>query len=202
MRNLKFSSLTIAITIPLAAMFILSGCARTAKKHGKKKVTHISRSASPAKKHHKRRVRKSDRMTTASILKRSVQKTKTAQKIQPKQQKLVMLKSLPHQAIPLTIASSGNSLRLYSAFKGPWNISVAGETCRLDLQMSGDQKSRAATTFECATPMLVNISSWTVHDKNLLLKSAGTLVATLYPTGPSRFDGETAYSQSISLTKP
>ena len=91
---------------------------------------------------------------------------------------------------------------VYSAFKGPWHISVAGETCRLDLQMSGNQKSRAATTFECATPMLVNIPSWTMHDKNLLLKSAGSLVATLYPTGPSRFDGETAYSQSISLTKP
>lgn len=83
---------------------------------------------------------------------------------------------------------------------GGWKITSRGSNCQLFLTLTGWTGGYRATTRGCSNEELGGVAAWDLNGKQVVLKGdGGTEVARLYPTGPERFDGQTAGSSAVSV---
>ncbi len=84
---------------------------------------------------------------------------------------------------------------------GVWNASLAGQSCRIATPQTKYGQGYRAGPLRCPGT-LANLASWSVNGKQLVLYDAnGSTLASLYSTGPSRFDGQTTTGQQLSLSR-
>jgi hypothetical protein len=84
---------------------------------------------------------------------------------------------------------------------GVWNATVGGQSCKVATPQTKFGAGFRAGPLHCPAPM-DGVKSWNVSGKQLTLydQNGGTL-ARLYASGSSKFDGQTANGQPISLTR-
>lgn len=84
---------------------------------------------------------------------------------------------------------------------GVWNVTVAGQSCRVATPQTKFGQGYRAGPLRCPAPV-GNVKSWNVAGKQLVLydENGGTL-ARLYSSGPERFDGQTESGQPISFSR-
>ena len=84
---------------------------------------------------------------------------------------------------------------------GVWNASVAGQTCRIATPQTRFGQGFRAGPLRCSAP-LAGVKSWNVSGKQLALyDESGSVLARLYSSGGSRFDGQTSSGQPVSLSR-
>lgn len=84
---------------------------------------------------------------------------------------------------------------------GVWNASVAGQSCRIATPQTRFGQGYRAGPLRCPAP-LDGVKSWNVEGKQLALYDAnGSVLARLYSSGGSRFDGQTTSGQPVSLSR-
>lgn len=84
---------------------------------------------------------------------------------------------------------------------GVWNASVAGQSCRIATPQTRFGQGFRAGPLRCPAP-LAGVKSWNVSGKQLALyDESGTVLARLYSSGGSRFDGQTSSGQPVSLSR-
>ncbi|MBI1622127.1 protease inhibitor Inh/omp19 family protein [Aquamicrobium zhengzhouense] len=84
---------------------------------------------------------------------------------------------------------------------GVWNASVAGQSCRIATPQTRFGQGYRAGPLRCPAP-LDGVKSWNVEGKQLALYDAnGSVLARLYSSGGSRFDGQTTSGQAVSLSR-
>lgn len=82
---------------------------------------------------------------------------------------------------------------------GVWNASVAGQNCRIATPQTRFGEGYRAGPLRCPMP-LDGVKSWNVSGSQLALyDEMGNVLARLYSSGESRFDGQTSTGQPISL---
>ena len=84
---------------------------------------------------------------------------------------------------------------------GVWNASLSGQSCKIATPQTKYGQGYRAGPLRCPGE-LANLASWAVNGKQLVLYDAnGGTVASLYSSGPSRFDGQTTGGQALSLSR-
>jgi hypothetical protein len=84
---------------------------------------------------------------------------------------------------------------------GAWNASVSGQNCQLITSLTKLGSNNRAASRACAAPVS-GVKSWNVSGKQLsLYDESGSAVATLYSSGPEKFDGQTSTGVPISLSR-
>jgi hypothetical protein len=84
---------------------------------------------------------------------------------------------------------------------GVWNVSVAGQSCRVATPQTKYGQGFRAGPLHCPPP-LDGVKSWQVDGKQLAFYDAGgQVLATLYSSGEARFDGQTSTGQPVSLSR-
>ncbi|MEW9805966.1 AprI/Inh family metalloprotease inhibitor [Mesorhizobium marinum] len=84
---------------------------------------------------------------------------------------------------------------------GAWNASVAGQSCQLITSLTKLGSNNRAASRACAAPVN-GVKAWNVAGKQLsLYDESGSVVATLYSSGPEKFDGQTSTGMPISLSR-
>ena len=84
---------------------------------------------------------------------------------------------------------------------GAWNASVSGQSCQLITSLTKLGSNNRAASRACAAPV-DGVKSWNVSGKQLsLYDESGSTVATLYSSGPEKFDGQTSTGLPISLSR-
>jgi hypothetical protein len=82
-----------------------------------------------------------------------------------------------------------------------WNATIAGQTCRIATPQTRFGQGFRAGPLRCPAP-LAGVKSWTVAGKQLALyDEGGNVLARLYSSGGSRFDGQTTSGQPVSLSR-
>jgi hypothetical protein len=84
---------------------------------------------------------------------------------------------------------------------GVWNATIAGQTCRIATPQTRFGQGFRAGPLRCPAP-LAGVKSWNVAGKQLALyDEGGNVLARLYSSGGSRFDGQTTSGQPVSLSR-
>ncbi len=84
---------------------------------------------------------------------------------------------------------------------GVWNVSVAGQSCRVATPRTKFGQGYRAAPLRCPAP-LDGVKSWAVQGNQMVLyNDAGSQVASLSSTGPEKFDGTTSTGSPVSLTR-
>jgi hypothetical protein len=84
---------------------------------------------------------------------------------------------------------------------GAWNASVQGQSCQLITSLTKLGSNNRAASRQCAAPVN-GVKSWNVSGKQLsLYDESGSVAATLYSSGPEKFDGQTSTGLPISLSR-
>lgn len=84
---------------------------------------------------------------------------------------------------------------------GVWNANVAGQSCRVATPQTRFGQGYRAGPLRCPAP-LDGVKSWNVSGSQLALyDDGGNVLARLYSSGGSRFDGQTSSGQPISLSR-
>jgi len=84
---------------------------------------------------------------------------------------------------------------------GAWNASVSGQSCQLIASMTKLGSNNRAASRGCAAPVN-GVKAWNVSGKQLsLYDESGSVAATLYSSGPEKFDGQTSTGVPISLSR-
>ena len=84
---------------------------------------------------------------------------------------------------------------------GVWNATIAGQTCRIATPQTRFGQGFRAGPLRCPDP-LAGVKSWNVAGKQLALyDESGSVLARLYSSGGSRFDGQTTSGQPVSLSR-
>ena len=84
---------------------------------------------------------------------------------------------------------------------GVWNASVSGQSCRIATPQTRFGQGFRAGPLRCPAP-LDGVKSWNVSGKQLALyDDGGNVLARLYSSGGSRFDGQTSSGQPVSLSR-
>ena len=88
-----------------------------------------------------------------------------------------------------------------SSVAGVWNVSVAGQSCKVATPQTKFGSGYRAGPPRCPAP-IDGVKSWNVAGKQLTLydQDGGTL-ARLYSSGGESFNGQTSTGQPISLTR-
>lgn len=104
------------------------------------------------------------------------------------------------QTPPAQMASTGPAVSA-SQVAGVWNASVAGQGCRVATPQTKFGQGFRAGPLRCPAP-LDGVKSWNVEGSQLALYDQnGSVLARLYSSGGSRFDGQTSNGQPISLSR-
>jgi predicted small lipoprotein YifL len=83
---------------------------------------------------------------------------------------------------------------------GGWTIASSGDSCQLFMTLTSWTGGYRASTRGCSTDVLKSISAWNLSGKQVVLAgTGGTPVATLFPSGNSRFDGQTGQGTAVSF---
>lgn len=84
---------------------------------------------------------------------------------------------------------------------GVWNVSVAGQSCRVATPQTRFGQGFRAGPLGCPAP-LNGLKSWNVSGSQLAFYDEnGDVLARLYSTGGERYDGQTSTGQPISLSR-
>jgi len=84
---------------------------------------------------------------------------------------------------------------------GVWNVSVAGQSCRVATPRTKFGQGYRAAPLRCPAP-LDGVKSWAVQGSQVVLyNEGGTQVASLSSTGPEKFDGTTSSGSPVSLSR-
>lgn len=84
---------------------------------------------------------------------------------------------------------------------GAWNASVSGQSCQLITSLTKLGSNNRAASRGCAAPVN-GVKAWNVSGKQLsLYDESGSVVGTLYSSGPEKFDGQTSTGLPISLSR-
>jgi hypothetical protein len=84
---------------------------------------------------------------------------------------------------------------------GVWNATVAGQGCRVATPQTKFGAGYRAGPLRCPAP-LDGVKSWNVEGSQLALYDQnGGVLARLYSSGASRFDGQTTSGQPVSLSR-
>lgn len=84
---------------------------------------------------------------------------------------------------------------------GAWNASVSGQSCQLITSLTKLGSNNRAASRACAAPVN-GVKAWNVSGKQLsLYDETGSVIATLYSSGPEKFDGQTSTGLPISLSR-
>jgi hypothetical protein len=87
------------------------------------------------------------------------------------------------------------------AVAGVWNATVAGQGCRVATPQTKFGAGYRAGPLRCPAP-LDGVKSWNVEGAQLALYDQnGSVLARLYSSGGSRFDGQTTSGQPVSLSR-
>ena len=84
---------------------------------------------------------------------------------------------------------------------GVWNATVSGQTCKVATPQTKFGSGFRAGPLRCPAPV-DGVKSWNVAGKQLsLYDENGTVLATLYSSGPAQFNGQTSTGLPISLSR-
>ena len=84
---------------------------------------------------------------------------------------------------------------------GVWNVNVAGQSCKVATPQTRYGQGFRAGPLKCPGEM-ANVKSWNVAGKQLVLyDDGGAVVARLYSSGGSAYNGQTSGGSAISLTR-
>ena len=84
---------------------------------------------------------------------------------------------------------------------GVWNASISGQSCRVATPQTKFGQGYRAGPLRCPAP-LDGVKSWNVEGSQLALYDQnGSVLARLYSSGGSRFDGQTTTGQPVSLSR-
>lgn len=87
------------------------------------------------------------------------------------------------------------------AVAGVWNATVSGQGCRVATPQTKFGAGFRAGPLRCPAP-LDGVKSWNVEGAQLALYDQnGSVLARLYSSGGSRFDGQTTSGQPVSLSR-
>ena len=87
------------------------------------------------------------------------------------------------------------------ALVGAWKVSTEGASCQMFMALTKWSSGFRAASRGCPGDA-ANVSAWNVSGQQVLLTdSNGNRVATLFPSGNGRFDGQTSGGRSISLSR-
>jgi hypothetical protein len=87
------------------------------------------------------------------------------------------------------------------AVAGVWNATVSGQGCRVATPQTKFGAGYRAGPLRCPAP-LDGVKSWNVEGSQLALYDQnGSVLARLYSSGGSRFDGQTTSGQPVSLSR-
>jgi hypothetical protein len=97
-------------------------------------------------------------------------------------------------------ASGGGEIKPGSV-AGVWNASVGGQSCRIATPQTSFGPGYRAAPLGCPAPV-AGLKAWAAKGSQLVLfDENGAQIATLYSSGGSKFDGQTADGKPISLTR-
>jgi len=83
---------------------------------------------------------------------------------------------------------------------GGWTIASSGDSCQLFMTLTSWTGGYRASTRGCSTDVLKSISAWNLNGKQVVLAgTGGSPVATLFPSGNTRFDGQTGQGAAVSF---
>ena len=84
---------------------------------------------------------------------------------------------------------------------GVWNVSVAGQSCRVATPRTKFGQGFRAAPLRCPAP-LDGVKSWAVQGNQMILyNDSGSQVASLSSSGPEAFNGTTSSGSPVSLTR-
>lgn len=84
---------------------------------------------------------------------------------------------------------------------GVWNLTVAGQPCKIATSLTKLGSHNRAAPLRCAAPV-DGVKAWNVEGKQLsLYDQNGSVVARFYSSGAERFDGQTSGGLPISLSR-
>ena len=102
---------------------------------------------------------------------------------------------------PVQVASAGGADVTVSGVAGVWNVSLAGQNCKVATPQTKYGQGFRAGPLKCPGEM-ANVKSWNVAGKQLsLYDESGATIARLFTTTPGRFDGQTTGGSPISLSR-
>jgi hypothetical protein len=100
---------------------------------------------------------------------------------------------------PPAAATGGGALGRTDLLGG-WTIASSGDSCQLFMTLTSWTGGYRASTRGCSTDVLKSISAWNLNGKQVVLAgTGGTPVATLFPSGNTRFDGQTGQGAAVSF---
>lgn len=85
---------------------------------------------------------------------------------------------------------------------GTWTVDSDNPDCRIILAFTKWSGGYRAATRRCNTPELAAVTAWDVKENQVVLvDGTGNTVATLYSSGPERYDGSTSGGKAIRFTR-
>lgn len=85
---------------------------------------------------------------------------------------------------------------------GTWTVASDNPECRIILAFTKWSGGYRAATRRCNTPELGAVTAWDVKGSQVILvDGTGNTVATLYSSGPERYDGSTNSGKAIQFTR-
>ena len=122
---------------------------------------------------------------------------------QPGQQDVASLdpNSAPLQPAQPAAAPSGAPVTR-EGMAGTWTVASDNPDCRIILAFTKWSGGYRAATRRCNTAELAAVTAWDVKDnKVVLVDSNGNQVASLYSSGPERYDGQTNGGKPIRFSR-
>jgi Protease inhibitor Inh len=106
----------------------------------------------------------------------------------------------PEQFTPPPQVSSEAISR--EAMAGTWTVASDNPECRIILAFTKWSGGYRAATRRCNAPELSGVTAWDVRENQVVLvDGTGNSVATLYSSGPERYEGRTNTGQPITFTR-
>ena len=88
------------------------------------------------------------------------------------------------------------------AMTGTWTVATDNPDCRIILAFTKWSGGYRAATRRCDAPELAAVTAWDVKGSQVVLvDGSGNTVASLYSSGPERYDGRTSGGKPIRFTR-
>lgn len=85
---------------------------------------------------------------------------------------------------------------------GSWNVPSDNSQCRIILAFTKWSGGYRAATRRCNSPEIATITAWDVKGQRVVLvDNSGNMVASLYASGGSRYDGTTNTGKAITFSR-
>lgn len=106
-------------------------------------------------------------------------------------------------AAPQPIQPTVSAVQLSRAdMLGAWQLASTADTCQLFMTLTTWTGGYRATTKGCNSVELANVTAWDLQNNQVVLVGAtGSQVASLAPTGGSRFSGQTKSGAPVTVSR-